>query len=276
MRHLLGIDQGRLILSFSSELEAKQYEKFIELIERRSRGEPIAYIIGEREFWGLNFIVNKGVLVPRPESELVVELALAYLSTLGSKGESLSVLDLGTGSGCLIVSIVSEVLERWKLNIRGDALDISQESLDVARRNAELHGVIKSIDLFAGSWFEPLCKTLNASQLIGGGYHCIVANPPYIDPCEVSPIELTYEPQGALYSDNGGLADTEQILRVALPLLRSQGILLCEVGAGKAAKIGRVLTEVLSELAPLEFSVSYHGELSENDGFRVLRAQRLA
>jgi release factor glutamine methyltransferase len=275
MRHLLGIDQGRLILLFSSEIEAKVYQSFLELIERRKSGEPMAYIVGYREFWGLEFIVNREVLVPRPESELVVELAIKHLCSFDSEGESLSVLDLGTGSGCLIVSIVREVVERFSFEIYGDALDISEGALSVARRNAAMHGVLQRVDFFEGSWFEPLIKPLSGSRLIATGYHCIVANPPYIDRSEGCPLELSYEPQGALFSDAAGLADTEQILRVALPLLRSDGVLLCEVGAGKRGKIEGVVARVLSQLAPQDFKVSYHGELSENDGFRVLRVERM-
>lgn len=275
MMHLLGIDQARLILSFSSEIEPTPRHTFLELIERRSKGEPLAYILGHREFWGLKFIVNRDVLVPRPESELVVELALKHLRSLNSR-DDLSVLDLGTGSGCLIVSIVREVTERFSAQISGDALDISEGALDVARRNAVALGVGERIAFFRGSWFDSLNSYLSGSSLITAGYHCIVANPPYIDRSEACPIELSYEPQGALFSDNFGLADSEQILRVALPLLRSDGVLLCEVGAGKGERIEGVALKVLGELAPLEFKLSYHGELSENDGFRVLRVQRVS
>jgi release factor glutamine methyltransferase len=254
----LGVSRSGLIIALRDPCQASVCQRFRQFIERRQHGEPVAYIINEREFWGLAFEVNPNVLVPRPETELVVEEALKSLAGV-PRTETITVLDLGTGSGCIAVSIVSESRKQKFKMIECDALDASAQAIDVAKRNAERHGVGKQINFIHGSWYDENLP-LKAS------YDLIVANPPYIDPCEVTPVELSFEPRSALFSDERGLADTKRILSLALPLLSKRGVLLVEVGAGK-----RALLNDLVEPYRNCFNISYLGDNSEVDRFCVVR-----
>jgi len=233
-------------------------DRFALLVERRAKGEPIAYIIGEREFYGLSFEVTPAVLVPRPETELLVEEAVKFLAGRSSR----CVLDLGTGSGCVAISIVHELVRRGVRNVLCDAVDISPEALKVARRNAQRLGVAGQVSFIESDW----CT--NRSQL-SASYDCIVANPPYIDTDEETPVELSYEPQGALFSSEQGLGDTRKILDQAVPLLAPGGLLLCEVGAGKR----ELLKELLASYRE-RCDVSYLGDTSEGDRFCVVMLRK--
>lgn len=253
LRAALGVCQSGLILAFRDSCPEPAREIFCEFIKRRQSGEPVAYILGEREFWGLSFEVNKDVLVPRPETELVVEEALKKI-----RGTSkVKVLDLGTGSGCIAISIVSELLKRGVSDLSCDALDISNLALEVAKRNAKRHGVFDQIKFICGSWFD---IELNEQ------YDLIVANPPYVDPAEKTPIDLSFEPRSALYSDENGLADTKQILKLMVPRLKKSGLFLCEIGAGKRAFLSELLQPYNKD-----FEINYLGDDSSQDRFCVLQ-----
>ncbi|MFN5064076.1 MAG: peptide chain release factor N(5)-glutamine methyltransferase [Pseudomonadota bacterium] len=257
LRHVLNVSQSGLIIAFPEPCPVEAQARFSELIARRKKGEPIAYILGEREFWGLPFRVNPDVLVPRPESELLVEETLKRCK----QHKSVNLLDMGTGSGCIAIAIVKGLLERGCSDVTCDALDISAAALAVARGNSERHGVSVNIRFIHGSWSGDLAK-------LRPPYDCIVANPPYIDCSEKTPVELSYEPRSALYSDGHGLADTGEILRSGLPLLKPGGVLLCEVGAGKGPWI-----EKLMEGYRGNYKIDYLGDSSEQDRFRVVRVQ---
>lgn len=258
LRFVLNLSQSGLIISFTDECPRDSLKRFRELIARRKMHEPIAYIIGEREFWGLSFRVTPDVLVPRPESELLVEQALREL-----KGRSrVRIADLGTGSGCLAIAIVKELVAQGCRDLLCEAIDLSDAALAIAQDNAARHGVASKISFIRGAWFRNLRE-------LAPPYDFIVANPPYIDPAERTPPELRFEPPLALFSPDRGLADTAEILRTGLPLLTGCGVLLCEVGAGK----GSFLEELVAPYRA-EYQVSYLGDSSEADRFRVLRFER--
>lgn len=255
LRYVLNLSQTGLIVAFPESCPDTARHQFLECIVRRKAGEPIAYIVGTREFWGLSFQVTPDVLVPRPETELLVEQVLRESS--GKK--TVHILDLGTGSGCIAITLVSELLARGETQVTCDAVDVSDAALRVARENAQKHGVGEAIRFVSGSW----CRDSNALR---PPYDYIVTNPPYIDLDEVTPIELSFEPRTALYSEAHGLADVAEILRTGLPLLKPGGVLLCEVGAGKAPYIESVVGDLRRE-----YSVSYLGDDSVHDRFRVIR-----
>ncbi len=255
--HLLGYSRTQLIIHATSPCKPEVIAHFSALIERRQRGEPVAYITGEREFWGLSFAVSPSVLVPRPESELLVEEALAFVGS----APSLRFLDLGVGSGCLSIALAVELLKR-RCDVRCVGVDISREALAVAEANARRHDVHTRITYAHGNWFEGVKE-------IQSPYDLILANPPYIDPAEQVPLELSFEPQGALFAEERGLRDVRMILEQSSSRLRSGGLLLVEVGAGKR--------ESLKDLLPTfesQYEISLLGDDSSEDRFTVVRLVR--
>jgi release factor glutamine methyltransferase len=254
LAHLLGVSRSGVIARLRDPSDGDINERFAALINRRGRGEPVAYITGEREFFGLSFLVNPAVLVPRPETELVVEEALKFLKGRGAT----HILDLGTGSGCIAVALVHELKRAGCGSLRCDAVDRSADALKVAQENASRLRVQDYIHFVRSDW----CA--NRAEL-SPPYDCIVANPPYVSTDEKTPVELTFEPQGALFSGEQGLSDTRRILHEAVPLLAPGGLLLCEVGAGK-----RALLQPLVEPYEKQCAVTYLGDTSEADRFCVL------
>lgn len=224
------------------------------LIERRRAGEPVAYIVGEREFFGRRFMVTPSVLIPRPESELLVEEALRVVA-----GKTrVSFLDLGTGSGCLAATLVLELARRG-VAAQGVAVDISADALVVAQSNAQALGAVERISFVETSW-------LSQPERLSPPFDIIVANPPYVDPSEPLPPELAFEPRGALYSEDSGLRDAREILRTAPPLLAAGGVLLLEVGAGKREPLSRC-----PEIVALGANASLLGDDSHQDRFTVVK-----
>lgn len=253
--HLLGYSRARLLTSLSEPCDPVVVHRFGELVARREQGEPVAYLTGEREFWGHPFLVSSDVLVPRPESELIVERGLVLLA----EKREVSLLDLGVGSGCLAISLTKELLARG-CSVSCDAVDISRAALRVAQENARRLGV-SSIRFVEGNWFETQESALTA-------YDLIIANPPYIDRRERVPVELSYEPAGALFSPDEGLQDTKTIIASASRFLKPGGALLCEVGAGK-----RRLLPSLFEETGSEFTWSLLGDDSPLDRFTVIEGR---
>jgi len=255
--HLLRYSRTQLLVNSASPCSPEVTAHFSALVERRQRGEPIAYITGEREFWGLSFVVSPAVLVPRPESELIVEAALAF----AGNARSLRCVDLGVGSGCLSIALMVELVKK-RCDARCIGIDLSSEALAVAEVNAKKHEVHHRITYTHGNWFEGVQETAPPFDLI-------IANPPYIDPAEQVPIELSFEPNGALFSEERGMRDVRIILNQASSRLRSGGLLLVEVGAGKR----RALRELLPAFES-HYEFSLLGDDSEQDRFTVVRALR--
>lgn len=247
-----------LIAHSDEELDEESERQFESLLAERLQHVPIAYLTGVREFWGLDFEVTREVLVPRPETELVVDKALEMLA--GST-EQLRVLDLGTGSGCIAVSL-AKALRESRAEAQVVAVDLSREALEVARRNAQRHGVHEMIEFRQSDW---------CAGLIGvAPFNLIVSNPPYIatDDTEVGP-ETAHEPRQALYSGPEGLDAIATILSTAGPYLRSEGVLLIEVGSRQRSDIERLVSS-LDEHA--RWQLRFHRDLAGRD--RVLEARR--
>ena len=255
--HLLGYSKTQLLINSDELCSREVMAHFLALIERRQRGEPTAYITGEREFWGLSFQVSPSVLVPRPESELIVEEALAF----AEHKKSLRFADLGVGSGCLSIALTSELLKH-KCDVQCVGVDISPDALDVAQANAKRLGVGSRITYVQGNWFGGI----KDSKL---SFDLVIANPPYIDHAESVPIELSFEPRTALFADECGLKDVREILEQAPARLRSGGLMLVEVGAGKRA----VLKEFLLAFEST-YDISLLGDDSPEDRFTVVKLVR--
>lgn len=198
------------------ELTSEQYARFIELLKRRINGEPIAYLLGHKEFWSLDFLVTPDVLIPRPDTELIVELALENIPVKSP----MHILDLGTGSGAIALSVASE---RPYTTVM--ATDNSSEALQVAKLNAR-HLNIKNVEFGLGSWFEAL-KDYSQQQ-----FNLILSNPPYIanfDP-HLSQGDLRFEPNRALVSGEHGMDDLTIIIAQASNYLVDNGMLMVEHG----------------------------------------------
>jgi release factor glutamine methyltransferase len=220
----LGADPVLLLAHPERVPEARRTPAYAQMFARRIGGEPMAYVLSEREFYGLLFEVTPAVLIPRPETELLVEMALERLAEDRAK----TVLDLGTGSGCVGVS-----LAKLRPMARIVATDLSQAALVVAERNARRYGLV-NVEFRAASWFEPL---------VGERFDVIVSNPPYVaeqDP-HLSRGGLSFEPSLALTAGPDGLDALRTIVSQAPRHLCPGGSLLVEHGFGQAEAVAQLL-----------------------------------
>lgn len=218
-------------------------------IARRSRREPVAYITGVQEFWNRDFAVSPAVLIPRPETELIIEeaMSLAFIT----------VADIGTGSGCLAVTLAAEFPRAQVV-----ATDISGPALEVARANADRHGMAGRIEFRETSYLDG----------IAGPFDLIVANPPYVTDAEyvtLAPEVLDFEPRSALTAGSDGLDDVRAILSCAAARLAPGGMLLIEIGFGQSEKV-RLLVQAMPGLTLVRISPDLQGIP------RIIVAQRTA
>lgn len=223
LAHALERSRAWLLAHADAPLDAAAQARFAALLARRVAGEPLAYITGQKEFWSLVLHVSPAVLVPRPETELLVERALALLPAAAAR-----VADLGTGSGAIALALASE-RPGWQVT----ATDQSEAALAVASGNARALG-LPDIRFLAGDWYAPLA---------GERFDLLASNPPYIaesDPA-LRDLALQHEPRAALGSGVGGLDALEQIIAGAARHLVPRGWLLLEHGAGQAAAVARML-----------------------------------
>ena len=201
------------------------------LTARRVRREPMAYILGEREFWGLPFKVSPAVLVPRPDSETVIEAAVTLMP---DRARPLRILDLGLGSGCLLLTLLREFPQA-----RGVGVDASPEALAVARENAAALGVAARATLREGDWHRP-----GWGRDLGGPFDLVVSNPPYIEAGDIGglmPEVARFEPLLALDGGTDGLAAYRVLAASLGGLMAPGGIVLFEVGEGQAAAVAGLL-----------------------------------
>jgi release factor glutamine methyltransferase len=223
LAHALGTTRTWLRAHGESLVAAAPSARYCALVERRRAGEPLAYIVGEKEFWSLKLAVSPAVLVPRPETELLIEQALAL-----HPGPHARVLDLGTGAGAIALALASE-RPGWEIT----ATDLSPAALQVARANA-CSLKLKHVELLQGSWYEPVA---------GRTFELIVSNPPYIaedDPALLDPA-LRHEPRLALTPGADALASLRAIIAGAPAHLGRGGWLLLEHGSGQAPPVQREL-----------------------------------
>jgi release factor glutamine methyltransferase len=217
--HTLKLARSQLIAFPERTLSCADQENLNNSVQRLRQGEPIAYITGHKEFYSLDFTVSPAVLIPRSDTECLVEAALARLSSADR------VLDLGTGSG-----IIGICLARYG-NVRVSASDESDAAVDIARENARRLGV--DMEFLLGNWFEP----------VTGRYSMIVSNPPYIAANDAHLPALNYEPSQALISGPCGLNDLEHICHKASGYLLRHGWLLLEHGSDQSASVRALLTD---------------------------------
>ncbi|MFW2176984.1 MULTISPECIES: peptide chain release factor N(5)-glutamine methyltransferase [unclassified Moraxella] len=250
----LGVGFGYFISHADDPINPAVLQRYRTGLTRLEQGEPLAYVVGKQAFWKHEFIVNQHTLIPRPDTEVLVETVIKHIQKTQSNKNSLSnlvsqtghmqytpaepcidtstlkILDLGTGTGCIAISLASE-----NPNASVTAVDFSAEALAVAKKNAELNQV-SNIEFIQSNWFEalyPLTPT----------FDIIVSNPPYIDSADTHLQGLTAEPITALVADNHGLADIEKIVATSRDFLTHHGLLAIEHGYDQAESVQAIFVE---------------------------------
>lgn len=220
LAHASGHSKETLLAHPELNIDTSIIMRYQNFLERRINHEPLAYITGQKEFWSLPLHINKDVLIPRPETELVVDIALQHLAD----NQALQILDLATGSGCIALAIAKH---RPLANVM--ATDISEPSLEVAQANAK-QLEIKNIRFIKSDWF----KKINSNS-----FHCIVSNPPYIahDDEHLDSSVKKHEPHEALFADDNGLSCLKHIIQNAGNYLQNNGVLIVEHGWQQASSV---------------------------------------
>jgi len=243
LMHALGRDRTWLYTHPEASLDVANAEKYLALIARRAAGEPTQYLTGKQEFWGLEFEVTPAVLIPRPETEHVMEVALARLGARGFKihldtgmaREKLRVADVGTGSGCLAVALA------WELpHAEVFATDISAPALEVAGRNAARHNVADRVHFLRTNLLDGLGDESPTEIGKLPSFDLIVSNPPYVGRDDASQLQREvrdYEPHAALFGGSTGVEMYARLIEEAGRLLRPGGILVLELGYNSAEHV---------------------------------------
>lgn len=250
LRDALGRDRAWLLAHIRDDFDDERRGVFERAVERRALREPLQYITGRQEFWGLDFLVSPDVLIPRPETELIIETALGAVP---DRNRGITIVDLCTGSGCIAVSLARELK-----SARIFATDTSAKALDVARENAHRHGVAGRIRFLEGDLFAPLEELDIAAQV-----DMIVSNPPYVPQgfgSVLQPEVRDYEPAMALFAGRDGTEIHQRIIGQAPSFLKRGGLLIMEMGIGQAGALGRMVRDsgvydslrVLKDLAGIE------------------------
>lgn len=245
LAHALGMDRMGLYLAHDRPLDAEERQRYRKSVERRRAGEPVAYITGVKEFWSLELTVDARVLVPRPDTEVLVEEALRVIGLAREGGR---VLDVGTGSGAIAIALLRECP-----TVLADATDVSEGALEVAAHNALRHGVRNRLRL--------LCGELDAPVAAEPPYDLVAANLPYIPNGEIASLPPTvrdFEPRGALDGGTDGLGLVRRLVDRAAALLVPGSSMLLEIGMGQAAAVA-AHAAAIAELEPARVVRDYAG-----------------
>ena len=224
LSNIMGVKRESLITNNEINISKKIMEKYDSAIKRRIKKEPVAYIIGKKEFWSEDFMVNHGTLIPRPETELLIYKIINFF-----KNKKINILDIGTGSGCILLSILKE------LNFsRGIGIDISAKAIQMAKVNS------KNLNLFYRSKF----KVIDLNKFNIGKYDLIVSNPPYIPSRDIKNLSkdiTNYEPLTALNGGSDGLDLIKKVIYKSNHLLKREGLLALEIGHSQYQRVSYIL-----------------------------------
>ena len=218
-------NKKHIILNPKELLNLEQVNKFKSLIERRKKGEPVAYLINRKEFWRDEFYVDKDVLIPRPDTELIVEQVLKIYS----KKSQIQILDIGTGSGCILLSILKE-----RPNFYGTGIDISKKSINISKFNAKQLNLFNRVKFFHSS----------VDNFKIGKYDLVVSNPPYIELLNLKYLEkdvVNYEPKLALNGGFDGFSKIRQVIKKTRNLIKKNGKFILEIGFNQKNKVKEIL-----------------------------------
>ena len=226
LSNIMGVKRESLITNNEINISKKIMEKYDSAIKRRIKKEPVAYIIGKKEFWSEDFMVNHGTLIPRPETELLIYKIINFF-----KNKKINILDIGTGSGCILLSILKE------LNFsRGIGIDISAKAIQMAKVNS------KNLNLFYRSKF----KVIDLNKFNIGKYDLIVSNPPYIPSKDIKNLSkdiINYEPLVALRGGISGLDFIKKVIYKSNNLLKRNGLLAIEIGYNQYQTVSNILSQ---------------------------------
>ena len=222
----LNVPREKILINLDKKKNKKRFFKFKDYLKRRSNNEPIAHILEEKEFWSKKFKVNKDTLIPRPETEMLVEQVLNIY-----RGKTISILDIGTGSGCIIISLLG-VLNKSK----GIGVDVSKDAIQIAKINSLKHKLSKRSKFFNKS-FE---------NIVDKKFDLIVSNPPYIERKELKNLSddiKRYEPRIALDGGNDGLDLIKKVIYKSKNILKIKGTLALEIGNEQIKKVSKILID---------------------------------
>lgn len=242
----LGKDKTFLIAHSEYELSVDEEKRFDDFLLRRAQREPFQYIVGKQEFYGLDFFVTKDVLIPRPETELIVETAIEFLK----KKENPTFCEVGIGSGCISVSILHELKSACAIG-----LDISPKALEIAEKNASAHAVLNRLELKISNVFEVLKDEKGEKD---EKFDLIASNPPYISIEEMKDLQAEvrdFEPLAALTDNKDGFSIIEKIVAESPKFLNENGLLLMEIGFGQADKVRQMFSPQIWESVDMLFDL---------------------
>ena len=237
LQHATGKSRTQILAFDDTEIDEKVRLKLTALLDRRLKGEPIAYILGEKEFWSLPLNVSKGTLIPRPDTEILVEKALQIaLEKLQENPPRFRILDLGTGTGAIALALASElssICQKQQISLEIIGVDLMPDVIELAQSNAERNKL--NVQFLLSRWFEN----------ITGRFDLIVSNPPYIDAQDehLSQGDVRFEPLSALVANDAGYADLRHIIELAPVYLNSNGVLLLEHGWQQGEKVRSIFQE---------------------------------
>ena len=226
LSNILQKSREKILVNLDQKLNSKNILKFKRYIRRRSKNEPVAYILGEKEFWSKKFIVNKDTLIPRPETELLVEKLVELF-----KGKKISILDIGTGSGCIILSLLGNLDKSVGLGV-----DVSNKAILIANKNAERHELSNRVK-FLNKSFE---------SIFSKKFDLIVSNPPYIERKNIKNLSediRRFEPIMALDGGNDGLDLIKKVIYKSKRILKINGTLALEIGNEQIKKVSKILVD---------------------------------
>ena len=221
----LNQDRKYMILNHKENLDSKNLSKFNKLIERRKKGEPVAYLINKKEFWSNSFYVTKDVLIPRPDTEIIIENVLK----LYPKSVNLHILDIGTGSGCILLSILKE-----RSNFYGTGIDVSKKSINVSKYNAKALKLVNRVKFYNS----------DVDNFRNGKYDIIVSNPPYIKSVNLKYLDkdiYNFEPRLALSGGLDGFSKIRKVINKSAVLIKKKGKFILEIGFDQKNKVIELL-----------------------------------
>ena len=227
MTKVINKEKKFLILNSEEKISKQNFDSFNTLINQRANGKPVAYLIKKKDFWKYEFVVNQDVLIPRPDTEILVEKVLK----LTKNKNNLNILDIGVGSGCILLSILKE-----KKNFYGTGVDISNKSLNICRVNSHKLGLTKRVKLFKS----------DIDNFNRGKYDLIISNPPYIKKNTLKCLErdiVDYEPKHALDGGLNGLSEIRKVIKKSSELIKKKGFLIIEIGFDQKNNVKKILSE---------------------------------
>ena len=220
----LNKSREEILVNLDQQINKRNFVIFKKYLQRRFNNEPVAYILGEKEFWSKKFQINKDTLIPRPETELMIAEILKI-----NKKKKISILDIGTGSGCIILSLLNVLKDSY-----GTGIDISKKALFIAKKNAIKHNLINRVKF----------KNVSFESYVSNKYDLIVSNPPYIKKNDIKYLTediKKFEPRMALDGGNDGLDLIKKVIYKSKKILKLKGILALEIGNGQVKKVSKIL-----------------------------------